>query len=75
MALVGSILGSAMGAGALMLWQSLVRNADGTPLFPVTLPPVLFVSALGLATLTGLLAAFAPALHAARLNPVEAING
>ncbi len=75
LALVGSILGSAMGAGALMLWQSLVRNADGTPLFPVTLPPVLFVSALGLATLTGLLAAFAPALHAARLNPVEAING
>ena len=75
LALAGSILGSAIGAGALMLWQSLVRNADGTPLFPVTLPPSLFVTALGLATLTGLVAAFAPALHAARLDPVVAING
>jgi lipoprotein-releasing system permease protein len=75
LALAGAILGSALGAGALMLWQSLLRNADGTPLFPVTLPPVLFVSTLGLATLTGLLAAFAPALHAARLDPVVAING
>jgi lipoprotein-releasing system permease protein len=75
LALAGAILGSALGAGALVLWQSLLRNADGTPLFPVTLPPVLFVSTLGLATLTGLLAAFAPALHAARLDPVVAING
>ncbi len=75
LALAGSILGSVIGAGALMLWQSLVRNADGTPLFPVTLPPSLFVTALGLATLTGLVAAFAPALRAARLDPVMAING
>ena len=75
LALAGSMVGSAIGAGALMLWQTLVRNADGTPLFPVSLPPSLFLIAMGLATLTGLLAAFAPALHAARLNPVEAING
>ncbi len=74
LALAGSIVGSAIGAGALMLWQSLVRNADGTPLFPVTLPPSLFAAALGLATITGLLAAFAPALRAARLDPVVAIN-
>jgi len=74
LALAGSVLGSGLGAGALMLWQSLVRNADGTPLFPVTLPPALFITALGLATLTGLLAAFAPALRASRLDPVVAIN-
>jgi lipoprotein-releasing system permease protein len=52
-----------------------VRNADGTPLFPVTLEPTLFALALLLATLTGLLAAFAPALSAARLDPVVAIRG
>ncbi len=74
LALAGSILGSVIGAGALLLWQSQVRNADGSPLFPVTLPPSLFATALGLATLTGLLAAFAPALRAARLDPVVAIN-
>jgi len=55
-------------------WQSLVRNADGTPLIAVTLEPSLFLSTLALATLTGLVAAFAPALRAARLDPVVAIN-
>jgi len=74
LALAGSIAGSALGAGAMLLWQSLVRNADGTPLIAVTLQPSLFFSALALATLTGLLAAFAPALRAARLDPVVAIN-
>lgn len=44
-------------------------------MFTVTLEPRLFVMALGLATLTGLLAALAPALRAARLDPVVAIRG
>ena len=35
----------------------------------------LVAMALGLATLTGLLAALAPALRAARLDPVVAIRG
>jgi len=74
LALAGSILGSALGAGAMLLWQSLVRNADGTPLIAVTLEPSLFLSTLALATLTGLVAAVAPALRAARLDPVVAIN-
>jgi lipoprotein-releasing system permease protein len=59
----------------LVLWQRLALNADGTPLFPLVLDPNLFGLALGLASVTGLLAAFAPALRAARLNPVEAIRG
>jgi len=74
LALAGSMLGSALGAGAMLLWQSLVRNADGTPLIAVTLEPSLFLSTLALATLTGLVAAVAPALRAARLDPVVAIN-
>jgi lipoprotein-releasing system permease protein len=44
-------------------------------MFPLSLEPVLFMQALALATLTGLLAAFAPALRAARLDPVVAIRG
>jgi lipoprotein-releasing system permease protein len=71
----GSLVGSAIGAGALLLWQRYARNADGTPLFPLVFDPQLFALALLLATLTGLLAAFAPALRAARLDPVVAIRG
>ena len=71
----GSLVGCAIGALALLLWQRLARNADGTPLFALTLEPRLFALALGLATLTGLAAALAPALRAARLDPVVAIRG
>jgi lipoprotein-releasing system permease protein len=44
-------------------------------MFPLVLDPTLFVLALMIATLTGLLAAVAPALRAARLDPVVAIRG
>jgi len=71
----GSIAGSAIGAGALVLWHRWARNADGTVLFALELDPSLFAAALVLATFTGLLAAFAPARRAARLDPVVAIRG
>ena len=71
----GSVVGCAIGALALALWQRYARNADGTPLFPLTFDPTLFTLALVLATLTGLAAAEAPALRAARLDPVVAIRG
>lgn len=73
--LSGSLVGSALGALALVLWQQLARNADGTSLFPLSFEPLLFVVALVLATLTGLAAAVAPALRASRLDPVVAIRG
>lgn len=71
----GSLLGSAMGAGALTLWHAYARQVDGSELFPLLLQPSLFVAAAGLATLTGVVAGIAPALRAARLDPVEAIRG
>jgi lipoprotein-releasing system permease protein len=71
----GAIVGSAMGGFGLLLWQQLQRNADGTALFPISFEPSLFVSALLLAMLTGLVSAFVSALRAARLDPVVAIRG
>jgi lipoprotein-releasing system permease protein len=73
--LLGSLGGSALALAALQLWLRYARNADGTPLFALVLDPGLFVSAVLLATATGLAAAFAPALRAARLDPVVAIRG
>lgn len=71
----GSLVGSMLGTIALVLWQRFARNADGTPLFPLSFEPWLFVAALVIATLTGLAAAVAPALRASRLDPVVAIRG
>ena len=73
--LAGSAAGSLVGAGALVVWVRTVRTADGTPIFPLEWDARLYLAALGLATLTGLLAAVAPALRAARLDPVVAIRG
>ena len=75
LALSGAVLGSGIGALGLILWQRLAKNADGTPLFPLVMDPKLFGAALVLATVTGLVAAFAPARSAARLDPVVAIRG
>lgn len=73
--LVGSLAGSALGAAAIVLWDGLVKNPDGTPLFPLALDPRLFAVAALLATLTGLVAAFVPALRGSRMDPVVAIRG
>jgi len=73
--LAGALLGSAMGTGGLYYWHYAVRQADGTELFPLILTSSLFITTAVLATFTGLLAAMAPALRAARLDPVVAIRG
>jgi lipoprotein-releasing system permease protein len=71
----GSILGSAMGVGALVFWHSFARQADGSELFPLIIDPRLFLVATVVAAATGVLAAMAPAMRAARLDPVVAIRG
>ena len=53
----------------------MARQADGSELFPLILERRLFVLTALLATLTGLLAATAPAVRAAKLDPVVAIRG
>lgn len=72
---VGALVGAALGVGGLLFWHSSIRQADGSELFPLILERSLFVYSAILATLTGVLAAMAPALRAARLDPVVAIRG
>ena len=72
---VGALVGAALGVGGLYYWHAVVRQADGTELFPLILERSLFVYTALLATMTGLLAAMAPAVRAARLDPVVAIRG
>jgi lipoprotein-releasing system permease protein len=72
---VGSMLGAAMGALALVYWHSVARQPDGSELFPLVLERQLFILTALLATATGLLAAMAPAVRAAKLDPVVAIRG
>ena len=71
----GAIFGALLGGGAAALWHSYMRQADGSELFPLLLPQALFVYAVLLAAVTGVVAAAVPAMRAARLDPVVAIRG
>lgn len=73
--LIGAVIGSILGAGGLIAFHGYVRQADGSELIPLAFERSLFAAAAVLATLTGVLAAMAPALRAARLDPVVAIRG
>jgi len=73
--LLGSFIGSALAAGALVGFHAVSRQADGSELFPLILDPLLFLAAAVLAALTGILAAFSPSMRAARMDPVVAIRG
>ncbi|MEO8318754.1 MAG: ABC transporter permease [Bradyrhizobium sp.] len=72
---IGSLFGAALGASALVYWHAVARQADGSELFPLILEQRLFVLTALLATATGLLAATAPAVRAAKLDPVVSIRG
>lgn len=71
----GAVMGSLLGLAGLVIWQQAEKNPDGSVMFAMKFEPSLFIIALVLASVTGLIASFAPALRAARLDPVVAIRG
>jgi lipoprotein-releasing system permease protein len=71
----GSLLGSALAYGFLLVWRTVARNADGTPLFILDIEPWLVISTAVGAALVGVLSAVMPARRAAGLDPVVAIRG
>ena len=70
----GSLLGCGMGYVLATTFVGLSKTADGSPMFPIQLTPMLLVGTTVLATSVGLLAAVAPARRAARLDPAEVIR-
>jgi len=75
MGLTGSLFGSVLAWGFLLLWRGVAKNPDGTPMFIVVIEPSLFALACVGATLVGILAAVIPARRAAALDPAVAIRG
>jgi len=71
----GALLGSAAGLGLVSLFSRVLRNAEGQPLFSMTVDfGLIGLLVLG-AALLGLVAAVLPARNAARLDPAQAIRG
>ena len=71
---LGSVLGVLLAVGLIWAFTTLVRGADGLPLFAITLSASLALRIAGIATLCGVLAAVAPARRAANLDPAQAIR-
>jgi len=72
--LVGSVLGSALAYGLLVVFSFVFKSPDGSPLFAAQLDPLLVLLASGVACVVGLAAAAIPARSAARMDPVQAIR-
>ncbi len=72
--LAGSAIGIAIGSGLALFFVSLAKNPDGSATFPVALTLGLFARTAAGATVTGLLAAVAPARRASALDPAEVIR-
>ncbi len=71
---LGSVLGVLLAVGLIWVFTHFVRGSDGLPLFNITLEAGLALRIAGLATVSGLLAAVAPARRASRLDPAQAIR-
>ena len=72
--IAGAIFGSMAGTGLMALGSRVLRSPDGSAFFTVTWAPELYLGAIAVAIVFGLLAAVVPARRAAGLDPAQAIR-
>jgi lipoprotein-releasing system permease protein len=71
---LGSLLGSIFAGALLLSFPLIFRDTGGAAFFEPDAAPELFISAILVAVLTGIIAAAMPARRAAKLDPVTAIR-
>ncbi len=71
---LGSVLGTGLAYGLLVLFSHIFKSPDGSALYVAQVEPLLVLAASALATGVGVLAALVPARRAARMDPVQAIR-
>lgn len=71
---LGSVVGLLLAVALIFLFTRFVLGSDGLPLFNISLPPGTALQVALVATVSGVLAAIAPARRAARLDPAQAIR-
>lgn len=71
---LGAVLGNLLAVALIWAFTSFVRGSDGLPLFAITLPASVAVQVSLMALVAGVLAAWAPARRAARMDPAQAIR-
>lgn len=72
--LIGALAGAALAVVLILVFSQVYRNADGSFLIEPRVEPLLLLSSMLVAFVTGLLAAWLPARRAARMDPVAAIR-
>jgi lipoprotein-releasing system permease protein len=70
----GAVFGSIGGTLLIAMGSLLLRSPDGSAFFTVSWSPELYIGAVAVAVVFGLLAAIVPARRAAQLDPAQAIR-
>jgi lipoprotein-releasing system permease protein len=71
---IGAVFGSALGTALMALVSTVLKAPDGSPFVKLSLSPELYVGAVLVALVFGVLAATVPARRAAGLDPAQAIR-
>ncbi len=72
--LAGAVMGSALGTALMWLLSRVLKAPDGSPFVKLQLAPELYIVAVAVAIVCGVLAAIVPARRAAGLDPAQAIR-